>query len=103
MFQECGSKPSGNSELVDDGDKPKGAMKLDKLLTGAVPAVDVERNQMSNSLKRQNLLKKPSFKRASNHLGTPSLRKIYNLNLMSNVLRQKKSKTKPAEELVATQ
>ena len=42
MFQECGSKPPGKSDPVDDEDKPKGAAKIDKLLKGAVPAVDVE-------------------------------------------------------------
>jgi hypothetical protein len=41
-FQECGSKPPGNSEPVDGEDKTKGGAKVDKLLTGAVPAVDVE-------------------------------------------------------------
>ena len=29
MFQECGSKPPGNSEPVDDEDKPKGAAKIE--------------------------------------------------------------------------
>lgn len=103
MFQECGRKPPGNSEPVDDEDQPKGAAKIDKLLTGAVPAVDVEPKPDIQLLEGTKPARDAVLQRSIELPRNTKLKKDLQPNSNVQHPRTKKSKTKPAEELVATQ
>jgi hypothetical protein len=103
MFQECGSRPPGNSEPVEDEDKPKGATKIDKLLTGAVPAVDIEPKSDIHLLGETEPAQEAVVQRSIESPANAKLKK--DLQPISNIQhpRTRKPRKTPAQELVVTQ
>ncbi len=103
MFQDCGRMPPRNSESVDDEHQPKGAAKIDKLLTCAVPAVDVEPKPDIQLLEGTKLAQDAVRQRGIELPWNTKLEKDIQPKSYVQHPQIKMSKTMPAEEPVGTQ